>query len=142
MTRYTIGDLAKAADVPTTTVRYYERRRLLTPETRSGSNYRLYGEASLDRLRFIKAAQGAGFTLSNIESLLELRDDSRAPNRQVQELIDERLRHVADQIKDLREVQRALKQWRERCRCAESTGHCEVIEGLVESCCDPKRDDR
>jgi len=134
MTTYTIGELAKAADVPTTTVRYYERRRLLTPETRSGSNYRLYGEASLERLRFIKAAQGAGFTLSDIESLLELRDDSRSPNKQVQGLIDERLRRVAEQIKGLKEVQRALKRWRDRCKCAEATGHCEVIEGLVEPC--------
>ena len=46
---YTIGQLAKTAGVPTSTVRYYERRGLLTSEARSRGNYRLYGPAALER---------------------------------------------------------------------------------------------
>ncbi len=65
----TIGQLAAQADVPTSTVRYYERRGLLRCEGRTRANYRQYGEATLERLRFIRAAQAAGFTLVDIRSL-------------------------------------------------------------------------
>lgn len=44
--RYTISQLAHAADIPTTTVRYYERVGLVEPEDRSAGNYRLYSEES------------------------------------------------------------------------------------------------
>ncbi len=127
---YTIGQLASAAGVPTTTVRYYERRGLLAPEARSASRYRLYGEASLEQLRFIKAAQSAGFTLSDIESLLALRDDKRAPQQEVRGLIDARLQGVAKQITDLKAVDKALREWRCRCEQTDGTGRCGVIEGL------------
>ena len=127
---YTIGQLASAAGVPITTVRYYERRGLLEPEARSASRYRLYGEASLEQLRFIKAAQSAGFTLSDIESLLALRDDKRAPQQEVRGLIDERLQGVAKQITDLKAVDKALREWRCRCEQTDGTGRCGVIEGL------------
>jgi DNA-binding transcriptional MerR regulator len=55
-TAYTISQLAHAASVPTSTVRYYERIGLLQPEARSAGNYRLYGPEALARLRFIRAA--------------------------------------------------------------------------------------
>ena len=130
MTTYTIGQLAEAADVPTTTVRYYERRKLITPEGRSDSNYRVYGEASLQRLRFIRAAQKAGFTLSDIETLLELQNELDAPTNEVQTLIAERLDEVREQISHLEVVRKELERWRQRCRCGAESGHCEVIEGL------------
>lgn len=61
--RLTISELAKAAGIPTTTLRYYERIRLVEPEDRSCGNYRLYGDQSLKKLKFIRAAQAIGFTL-------------------------------------------------------------------------------
>ncbi len=76
---YTIGKLAKAAEVPVSTVRYYEKRGLLTPDQRTPSSYRLYGEESLQRLRFIRAAQTSGFTLEDIAMLLDLREGSLDP---------------------------------------------------------------
>ena len=67
---YTIGRLAKVAEVPVSTVRYYEQRGLLRPESRTESNYRIYGPASLRRLRFIRVAQETGFTLEDIVLLI------------------------------------------------------------------------
>ena len=55
--RLTIGELAKAADVPASTVRYYERTGLLRRPPRSASNYRLYGEEDVYRVRFVRAAR-------------------------------------------------------------------------------------
>jgi DNA-binding transcriptional MerR regulator len=53
---FTIGELARAAEVPTLTVRYYEREGIVRPTGRSVSNYRLYGQAHVERLWFIGAA--------------------------------------------------------------------------------------
>ncbi|MBI4580033.1 MAG: MerR family transcriptional regulator, partial [Planctomycetes bacterium] len=102
---YTIGRLAEAAGVPTSTVRYYERRGLLTSEARSQGNYRLYGPAALERLRFVRSAQAAGFTLSDITLLLRFRDGDPAPYREVQGLITKRLTRVAEQIEQLKGVE-------------------------------------
>lgn len=128
---YTIGELALAADVPTTTVRYYERCGLLRPAARSGSGrYRLYGEAELERLRFIRAAQRSGFVLEDVATLLELRDGETDPCSEVQELIATRLDDVARRLRDLQSVARVLRESLAMCRRHEREGRCEVIGAL------------
>ncbi len=134
--RYTIGTLAKQVGVPTSTVRYYERRGLLMPGDRSGSNYRLYGQDALERLQFMRAAQAAGFTLTDISLLLKFREGDTPPSEQVQAVISDRLVKVAEQLKQLRHAQRVLKSWLSVCREAERTGRCGVIEGLTPGCRD------
>lgn len=130
-TRLTIGQLARAAGVPTTTVRYYERRRLLRPATRTGSGkYRTYGEDELVRLRFIRAAQATGFALEHVATLLGLRDGTEQPCKEVQNLIDSRLREVAERLRDLRRVERVLKASLRMCRQHEREGRCDVIDTL------------
>lgn len=128
--RYTIGPLAKQADVPTSTVRYYERAGLLRPAGRTASNYRFYGEESVERLRFIRTAQATGFTLHDIMSLLDLRDGTAAPCREVQVLIEARLGDVAKHLEGLQHVQEVLHASLHICRQAEAKGRCEVIENL------------
>ena len=68
----TIGGLAQAAGVGVETVRYYQRRGLLTEPARPRGEVRRYGDADLKRLKFIRSAQAAGFTLNEISELLEL----------------------------------------------------------------------
>ena len=67
--QFTIGQLAYAAEIPTTTVRYYERVGLVEPEDRSAGNYRLFSEEALRKLKFIRAAQAIGFTLDDVRIL-------------------------------------------------------------------------
>ncbi len=129
--RLTIGALAKQAGVPTSTIRYYERRGLLRSDGRSEGNYRVYGEEALDRLRFVRSAQAAGFTLSNISALLQFRDGDTAPCKEVQDLITVRLAQVVEQIDHLKLVERMLGKWRTVCREAERSGRCGVLEGLA-----------
>jgi MerR family mercuric resistance operon transcriptional regulator len=131
--RFTISELAKAAVTPTTTLRYYERIGLLHPEGRSQGNYRLYGDESLRKVKFIRAAQAIGFTLDDVKSLLAAPDSSAASCREVQALIDKRLEEVAQRLKDLRHVQQVLKSALEKCREKERTDCCHVISTLRES---------
>ncbi len=128
---YTIGQLAREASVPTTTVRYYERRGLLRPSTRVGSGkYRRYGDDELEQLRFIRAAQATGFALDDVATLLGLRDGSTEPCRDVQQLIEGRLTNVAERVSDLKRVEGVLRKSLRMCRQKEKTGHCEVIDTL------------
>ena len=135
--RHTIGELAKRVGVPTSTVRYYERRGLLMPGGRSGSNYRLYDQIALERLQFMRAAQAAGFTLTDISVLLEFKEGDFPPSKEVQALISERLEKIAEQLRHLKRAQKVLKSWLVVCHEAERTGRCGVIEGLT-----PARRDR
>jgi len=73
---FTIGQLASTAGVPSSTVRYYERQGLLSPDGRTGGNFRVYDGESLRRLRFIRTAQSTGFRLKDIQRLLEMRGGS------------------------------------------------------------------
>ncbi len=125
-TELTIGELAKAAGVPTSTVRYYERKRLLRPSGRSASNYRLYSDEDLERLRFIRAAQATGFTLEDVTKLLR-----PAPCGKVQGLIEERLTQLAGRMKELRHVQKVLRASLRECHAHEESGRCRVVDDLT-----------
>lgn len=130
--RFTIGQLAAAAGVPTTTVRYYERRALLGPAARLGSgHYRSYGDEELERLRFIRAAQATGFSLQDVAALLGLRDGASEPCKEVQDLIEKRLGDVGRRLEDLRHVEKVLKASLKLCRRYEKTGRCEVMSALA-----------
>ena len=73
-TGFTIGRLAAAAEVNVETVRYYQRIRLMPVPKKAAGGIRRYGDAELSRLRFIKTAQGLGFTLDEIADLVKLDD--------------------------------------------------------------------
>lgn len=131
---YTVGRLAAAAGVPTTTVRYYERRGLLRPALRTGSGaYRSYGEPELERLGFIRAAQASGFSLDDVATLLALRDSEGAPSAEVQELIRARLEEVEARLADLQRVQAVLKSSLRVCRKHAGEGRCAVIGRLSDT---------
>ena len=132
-TELTIGELAKAAEVPTSTVRYYERAGILRPRGRSAGNYRVYSADELERLRFIRAAQATGFTLDDIKALLR-----PAACAKVQGLIEERLEHVSARMKELRHVQRVLRASLAECHRHEETGRCKVVDELTARSKGPK----
>ena len=126
----TIGKLAKAVGVNIQTVRYYERRRLLTPMARRPSGYRLYGEDALRRLRFIKNAQALGFTLHEITELLNLRVSSLARCGDVQRKAQAKLVQVEAKVRDLRALAHALQGLIQTCRAGQPTDRCPILKSL------------
>jgi MerR family mercuric resistance operon transcriptional regulator len=133
---YTIGQLARAAGVPTSTVRYYERIGLLHPSGRTAGNYRVYGAEALKRVRFIRAAQTTGFTLADIMALLHLQDDG-TPARccDVQILIEARLADLAQQLAALHHVREVLTASLTLCRQSQhEDDRCAVLDQLTASC--------
>lgn len=130
--RYTISQLAHAAEIPTTTIRYYERIGLVKPEDRSVGNYRLYSDQSLRKLKFIRKAQSTGFTLDDVKVLLTA-EEGKAPGcREVQPLIEERLVDVRQKLLDLEEAERVLQSALEQCQQCRQRECCDVIVSLLD----------
>ncbi|REJ65787.1 MAG: heavy metal-responsive transcriptional regulator [Planctomycetota bacterium] len=127
--QFTISQLAKAAGIPTTTVRYYERIGLVKPEDRSAGNYRLYSDDSLQRVKFIRAAQAIGFTLDDVRELLG--EGGSVPCcGDVQQLIEDRLAEIDQRLKDLRQVKRVLSGALTKCQTSNPRRACHVLESL------------
>ncbi|MBI2645930.1 MAG: heavy metal-responsive transcriptional regulator [Deltaproteobacteria bacterium] len=132
MQLYTIGQIAKEAKVNIQTLRYYERRRLLSPKARKFSGYRVYDEDSLKRLRFIKNAQELGFLLQEISALLNLKVSSKARCGDVQKKAQEKLMAVETKIKRLEGIRKALLDLIKTCHKEETTDHCPILKSLEE----------
>lgn len=125
-----IGELAKAAGVNVQTVRYYERRSLLSPDSRRESGYRAYAPGALLRLRFIKNAQALGFTLEEIRSLLKLRSGRPASCERVRKQAVRHARDVREKIERLRAMERALTHLIRTCRRRGRTDECPILRSL------------
>jgi len=126
----TIGELARAARVPVSTVRYYERRGLLAPLARSPGDYRVFTRAELERLRFIRAAQQNGFRLEDIRLLLDLRDGKGDPCGEVGGVIEARVSAVREQLAELERVRGVLERALSWCRDPQVRGRCRVLDDL------------
>jgi MerR family mercuric resistance operon transcriptional regulator len=119
----TIGGLAAAGSVGVETVRFYQRKGLLQTPTRQ-TGIRRYGREDVRRLRFIKQAQTAGFTLAEVKELLEL--DAGEDRPRARELAAVRLEALAAKIAELRRARDALQRLARE--CAEgSTGRCPIL---------------
>ncbi len=125
---YTIGRLARAAELPVSTLRYYERAGLLEPDARSEGNYRLYSGSALERLHFIRRAKEAGLTLDDIAALLQIQDGTSEPCDAVRGLIEHRLADVDTRIRDLEHLRRTLSGLRQTCRAARQKDRCLVLD--------------
>ena len=73
----TIGQLGKLTQLPPSTLRYYEKEGLLTPNGRTDSGYRLYTPETAERLHLIQRAQRLGFSLADIRTLLSGWDEGK-----------------------------------------------------------------
>lgn len=116
-----IGDVSKRLDIPASTIRFYERKGLITPPERV-SGKREFSNSTLVTLRFIQLCQAAGFTIDEIRSLLEnyLEDSSKGALWQPEVKI--KRTEIRKQIDELRQVDAVLGELM-KCRC-ESIEQC------------------
>lgn len=118
----TIGGLAREGGVGVETVRYYQRRRLF-PVPKPLGGIRRYGTAEVRRLKFIRAAQAAGFTLEEVGELLAL--DAGHDHARARALAKERIGALDAKIAELEQARDALKRLARD--CAWSRGPCPII---------------
>lgn len=125
----TISGLARGAGVGVETVRYYQRRGLLeTPERPGGEGLgggvRRYGEEDVRRLRFIRSAQAAGFTLEQIGELLAL--DATDDRARARALAKERIAALDAKIAELEKARASLRRLASECGSG-SAGPCPIL---------------
>jgi MerR family Zn(II)-responsive transcriptional regulator of zntA len=106
MTTITISELAGSMGLRADTLRYYERIGLLKPAERSDAGYRLYDDASAQRLRFIKGLQRMGLHLGDIKELLDVRDRGGCPCGHTEVLVERRLAEVQAEIQQMENYER------------------------------------
>jgi MerR family transcriptional regulator, copper efflux regulator len=123
-----IGKLARLGGVRIDTVRYYERNGLLAPSTRLASGYRRYGELELARLRFIRKAQKLGFSLKEIDALLNL--SARRNVAQVKRAAQTKLADVEARIADLQRVREGLTLLIDACPGHGRASECPILRAL------------
>ncbi|MBL1275197.1 MAG: MerR family DNA-binding protein [Ectothiorhodospiraceae bacterium] len=110
---YTIGKLAAAADVNIETVRYYQRLKLILEPVKPAHGYRQYSADYLSRILFIKRTQSLGFTLKEIQELLDLGDGHC---QEVQQLAEDKIVKIEERLSDLQAMRSALKDLLIKCQ--------------------------
>lgn len=109
-----IGQLATETGFTPKTLRYYEDVGLLRPTQRAESGYRLYDDTAVERLRFVRRAQGVGLRLEDIRRILEISDEGRVPCEHVMEVVDRELTRIAEQLEKLHQFRDGLLALRSR----------------------------
>ncbi len=128
-----IGELATQTGVGVETIRHYEREGLLPPPARSQSNYRVYGDAHVQQLSLIRHCRGMDMSLQEIRTLLHFRDNPTENCGQIDALLDTHLGHVSNRIRELRALEKQLKDLRQLCQGTQDAQHCGILNGLTES---------
>lgn len=128
-----IGELATASSTPIETIRYYEREGLLPAPARTQGNFRLYESQHLERLQFIRYCRSLDMSLDEIRVLLRFKDEPGQDCADVNVLLDEHIGHVSRRIKELRTLEKQLKELRQRCCDIRTADQCGIMAGLSEA---------
>ncbi len=133
MESLTIGQLAQRAGVGVETIRFYEREGLISEPPRRPSGYRDYPLETVARIVFIRRAKDLGFTLKEINELLELRVRPRFNCSQVKQSADAKIADIDGKIASLRRMRRALKDLTKACEERTPTTECPILASLGQS---------
>ena len=126
-----IGDAAKAAGLPTKTVRYYADEKLVLPSGRSDGGYRLYGEMEVGKLVFVRRARAFGFSIDECRELLSLYEDKNRPSAEVKRIAQKRLAEIEGKLRDLRKLHDELSHLVEACR-GDHRPDCPILKDFAE----------
>jgi DNA-binding transcriptional MerR regulator len=131
-----IGGLAERTGTNAPTIRYYEEIGLLRPAVRQAGGQRLYGDADVRRLTFIRRCREFGFSIEQVRSLVALVDDPRSSCMHVRDLAQEHLSTVRAKLTELQALERTVAAFVASCdvRCSGGSGpDCVILEDLSRS---------
>ena len=123
------AQVAELAGVNIETLRFYERKGILSEPPRRASGYREYPPETVERVRFIKRAQELGFTLSEVQELLGLRERGAKSGR-VRKIAAGKLEEIEQKIRDLGAMKKSLAALLSACDGKMPIASCPIIESL------------
>ena len=124
-----ISEAAAASGCHLETVRYYERVGLVPSPNRTGSGYRVYAQADVERLRFVTRGRELGFSLEEIRSLLRLNDDPKLSCGDVDALARVHLTDIHQRLEALTRMAAELERVILQCAGGER-GACAILGAL------------
>lgn len=127
----TIGGLAKAANVNVETIRFYQRKGLMTEPDRPAGGIRRYARVDWLRVNFVKSAQRLGFSLDEIADLLKLEDGTSCD--QAQKKAEVKLVDVRAKLTDLHRIEAALVALTKLCGASKGKVRCPMIAALTKA---------
>ena len=125
-----IGDLARETDTRVETIRWYEKAGLLPQPPRTSGNYRVYGQAELGRLSFIRRARDLGFSLDQVRDLLELASNVEGACDAVHENARAHIAAIDRKITDLSALRQELSRMSAACERG-SMAECRILDVLA-----------
>ena len=125
-----IGELAVATDTAVETIRFYEREQLIPEPARSDANYRQYGPAHVQRLAFIRRCRSLDMSLDEIRILLRYLDRPAADCDEVNAVLDDHIEHVARRVRELKMLEKQLRELRAHCNSDRKGQPCGILEQL------------
>ncbi|MGY1530968.1 Cu(I)-responsive transcriptional regulator [Luteimonas sp. A649] len=131
-----IGEASAASGVSAKMIRYYEDAGLVPPADRSASGYRIYGDADVHRLRFIRRARDLGFQVAEIADLLGLWNDRSRRSADVKRLAQAHIADLEDRIAKLRQMADTLQTLSDCC-AGDGRPDCPILAGLGEPAARP-----
>jgi MerR family copper efflux transcriptional regulator len=135
----TRGQLAQRAGVNLETVRFYEKEGLLPPASRTASGYRQFGEATVERLEFVKRSKALGFSLEEIRELLVLQDRDGHSCLEVRDRLQNKLSIVLEKKVELERLEAHLRSALRKCNRqlkefgSEHVDQCPVLKQMAGS---------
>jgi Cu(I)-responsive transcriptional regulator len=126
----TIGDAARLSGVSAKMVRHYESLGLLPRVNRSDSGYRLYSEAEVHTLRFIKRSRDLGFSMAEIAELVSLWQNRRRASASVKRIAEKHADELAQRIAAMQAMQRTLSHLIHGCQ-GDGRPDCPILDDLA-----------
>ena len=126
-----IGELAQIAQTTVETVRYYEKEGLLPETARTAGNFRVYGPAHLERLRFIRNCRALDMSHDEIHTLLDLADEPSEGCGAINTVFDQHITHVDERIRELMHLKEQLAMLRQQCQTEQAVDACGILQGLA-----------
>jgi len=127
-----IGQLAKIAGVDMQTIRYYEKKGLLSSPERQENGYRIYTKEHHEQLAFIRRCRILGLSLAEIRELLSNQDNPHQPCSAVNAMLDDHISHVRSQMAALEALEVQLVALRKSCNDGRKVEACGVLAGISE----------
>ena len=127
----TIGKASSLTGVSAKMIRYYEEIGVLKKASRTDAGYRLYNQAHIQQLGFIRRARNLGFSMAEIQSLLKFWLDSNRESRHVKQLALSHLQEINEKISELEQMRAVLQKLADKCD-GNDNPDCPILEGLAQ----------
>lgn len=124
-----IGQAAKVSGVNSKLIRHYESIGIIPKANRSESGYRVYSEADVHILSFVRRARGLGFSMKEIKKLVSLWRNRSRSSSDVKSLVDGHVKALETKIKELEEIKNTLRHLARNCH-GDHRPDCPILENL------------